>query len=270
MKKLASLLLIVAVSLPLSVNAGMVVTDPSSYTYYMKQLKEAQTQLKELQKQVKVATETKDTVLRMSSDITGSYNRAKGVIDDLKNIQNVLSQPRRVFSRVDKILELAGDPEAQFKEVDVNLDKIFVDISDLEINPWMVQKKKEIEVQKIFKDAMRSTELEMAKMPQRIEAIEKLAGQIDTTENIKDSQDLTNRLIVELITGQERMIALMSQMGQAEVAAQFTGYNEEIASQFQDRSIEKTASKESAFEKFSKENNAAEKMERPASELLGL
>jgi hypothetical protein len=269
MKKLVSLLLLVAVSLPLSVNAGMVVSDPASYTYYVKQLKEAQTLLKAMQDQVKIATDTNDTVLRMADDVVGKYNRARGVVDDLRNIKDVLSQPRRVFSSVDKILALADDPEAQFKEVDVNLDKIFVDISDPEINPWMVQKKREIEVQKIFKDAMRSTELEMAKMPQRIEAIEKLAGQIDTTENIKDSQDLTNRLIVELITGQERMITLMSQMGQAEVAAQYTGYNEEIASEFQDRSIEKTASQESSFEKFANENDAAEKLDRPASELFG-
>ena len=54
------------------VKAGMPVTDPTSYTYYIKQLKEAQNQLKTMEDNLDVVTEAKDTLLSMSSDITGA------------------------------------------------------------------------------------------------------------------------------------------------------------------------------------------------------
>lgn len=270
MKHLASLLLLVAVTAPYCVNAGMTVTDPTSYTYYMKQLKEAQNQLKKLQEQIKIAEDTKKTVTTMADDITGAYNRARGVVNDLKKVKGIISQPDRIFSDAKKIMDMVDDPEAMFKEVDINLDNIFVDISHPDVNPWMVQRKKQAEVQKIFKDALRSSEIELAKLPARMDAIEALAAQIDKTENIKDSQDLTNRLITELIIGQERMISLLSQLAQAEVAAEYTGYNEETDGAFRERSHLKSESKKSAFSKFVRENDAVADAERPLSDLIGL
>ena len=252
------------------VKAGMPVTDPTSYTYYIKQLKEAQNQLKTMQDNLDVVTESKETLLTMSSDITGAYNRAKGVIADLKKVQGILSQPNRVFSNAERIKDLADDPEAIFKEVDINLDKIFVDISDPEVNPYMVQRKKQAEVQKIFKDALRGSEIELAKLPTRIETIEKLAGQIDLTANIKDSQDLTNRLITELIIGQERMINLLAQLAQAEVAAQYTGYSEEKDGAFRERSHAKKSNKRSAFSDAYKSMRIEEKAAKPLTELFGM
>ena len=269
MKNLARLLLLVAVSFPLCVvHAGMPVTDPTSYTYYIQQLKEAQNQLKTMEDNLDIATQSKDTLLDMSSDITGAYNRAKGVIDDLKKVQGILSQPDRVFSDAQRIMDLAGDAEAIFKEVDINLDKIFVDISDPDVNPYMVQRKKQAEVQKIFKDALRSSELELAKLPARMDEIEKLAGQIDQTANIKDSQDLTNRLLTELIIGQERMISLMSQLAQAEVAAQYTGYNEETDGAFRDRSHAKNPAPKSALQKLGDQHDVEGRFDKPMSDIF--
>lgn len=271
MKHLASLLLLVAVTAPICANAGMAVTDPKSYTYYMKQLKEAQDQLKKMQEQLDVATETKKQVTDMAADVTGVYNRAKGIKDDLDRVKTIANNPRRVFSDAERIMDLAENPEEVFKEVDVNLDSIFVDLSDPDINPWMVQKKKQNEVQKIFKDAMRNTEIELASMPARMEAIEKLTSQIDTTENIKDSQDLTNRLIAELVIGQERMITILSQLAQAEVAAQFMGYDKQVADEFRARSSEKKeAGKRTNLEKMFDDRGTKEAYEGPASDIFGL
>lgn len=270
MKKLVRLLLTVAVSLPLCVNAAMVVSDPKSYTYYMKQLKEASQQLKKLEEQISIASDTKEQVTNMAADVTGVYNRAKGITKDLQKVRGLMEKPKRVFSDAQRILEHGEDSAAIFKEVDLNLDNIFVDISNPDINPWMVQKKKQNEVQKIFKDALRNTEIELAKMPARMEGIEALAAQIDTTENIKDSQDLTNRLITELIIGQERMITILSQLAQAEVAAQYTGYNEQAANEFRERSNVKEKSRPSAFSKAYRENDIDTKADRPLGELIGL
>lgn len=272
MKYLARLLLLVAVSFPLHVvNAGMAVTDPTSYTYYMQQLKEAQNQLSKLSEQITLAEETKKQVTDMAADVTGVYNRAKGIKDDLDRVKGIAKNPRRVFSDAERILDLAENPEQVFKEVDMNLDNIFVDLSDPDINPWMVQRKKQNEVQKIFKDAMRNSEIELASMPARMEAIEKLAAQIDSTENIKDSQDLTNRLITELIIGQERMITILSQLAQAEVAAQFMGYDEEVADEFRERSSAKNESGPTTeLDRFFEEEGTAAAYEGPASDIFGL
>lgn len=271
MKHLVSLLLIVAVSFPLHAIAGMAVTDPTSYTYYMQQLKEAGEQLKKMQEQIALAEETKKQVTNMAADVTGVYNRAKGIKADLDKVQAIARNPRRVFSSVDRMLDLVEDPEQVFKEVDINLDNIFVDLSDPNINPWMVQHKKDNEVQKIFKDAMRTSEIELASMPARMEAIEKLAAQIDQTENIKDSQDLTNRLITELIIGQERMITLLSQLAQAEVAAQFMGYNEAVADEFRGRSnAASTKPTGTELQKHYEETGIADRSEKPMSDIFGL
>ena len=270
MKNLASLLLLVAVSFTLPVAyAAMAVTDPKSYSYYIKQLKEAGEQLKKLEEQIALAEDTKKQVTNMAADVTGVYNRAKGITEDLNRVKGIVGQSRRVFSDAEKLLDLEGDAEAIFKEVDINLDKIYVDISDPDINPWMVQHKKNHEVQKIFKDNLRNAEIELASMPARMEAIEKLSAQIDQTENIKDSQDLTNRLITELIIGQERMITILSQLAQAEVAAQFTGYNEAVADEFRDRSNAKTTGGKTKLQEYMSKHGTPEAQNRPATELLG-
>jgi hypothetical protein len=247
--------------------AGMPVTDPTSYTYYIQQLKEAQNQLKTMQDNLDVVTKSKETLLTMSSDITGAYNRAKGIVNDLKQVEGIISQTNRVFSDAKRLKDLADDPKAIFKEVDLNFDNIFVDMTDPEVNPYMVQRKKQAEVQKIFKDALRSSEIELAKLPSRMEAIEKLASQIDQTANIKDSQDLTNRLLTELIVGQERMISLLAQLAQAEVAAEYTGYSEEKDGAFRDRShAKKTDSKPSKLKEFLTEDTPA--LDKPFSDLF--
>lgn len=269
MKNLARLLLLVAVSFPLCVvHAGMAVTDPTSYSYYMKQLKEAGEQLKKLEEQIALAEDTKKQVTDMAADVTGVYNRAKGITEDLNRVKGLMGQSRRVFSDAEKLLDLEGDAGAIFKEVDINLDKIYVDISDPDINPWMVQHKKNHEVQKIFKDNLRNAEIELASMPARMEAIEKLSAQIDQTENIKDSQDLTNRLITELIIGQERMITILSQLAQAEVAAQFTGYNEEVADEFRDRSNAKNPAPKSALQKLGDQHDVESRFDKPMSDIF--
>ena len=248
--------------------AGLTVTDPKSYTYYIKELKEATRQLEALQEGLTIATDTKNKIFTIAEDVIGFYNHAVGIADDLERIKRIINDPKHILKEAERIAK-GEDPDMEqlFEEIDLNHDNIYVDLSDPEVNPWLIEQKRRDEAQRLFEEALKHGQAEQALLAARIETIKKLTNKIDRTENIKSSQDLTNRLLAELVAGQERLIAMLLKFAQAEAAAQFTSYNEEAAEEYKASDPKKKKGRESILLKRLHEEYQTE---RNARELFGL
>jgi DNA repair ATPase RecN len=225
------LLAIVLIS-PAKSNA-MTVSDPGSYGYYAEQIKKMQAQFKQLQEQYKVAQQNLEQVNKvrkraeeMRDNMMGHYNRAKGLYNkavrlkaEFDSAPTTLRGLKRKWTR---IKYYAGD----FTDVDGMLDSVWHDPRDdaEEVKKALAELDARYHVRHTaVKEAIESCDREMTQIPEHMDQIGELAQQIDSTENIKDAQDLTNRLLMEILIVMSKHHTLTAQLGQVQSLFQYQG-----------------------------------------------
>lgn len=212
---------------------AMVVTDPSSYSYYVQQIKEAQKQLAEAQKQVDTLGGIKTTADQTKRAVMGNYNRAMGLVTDLQRLQKKLeASPTTIQGSAKKWLSL-GDAgleigEDGFYAVGKVLDTHWIDPRDLKKNAERLKHLDQIYQvkQASLRGNIEASDEILRAMPERLKKIEGLADQIDHTENIKDAQDLSNRFLAEILKVLAEMSAIAAKIGESYALMNYQGVSE--------------------------------------------
>lgn len=243
MKKALSLILVVALALPVPtafaiLGMGDIVSDPTSYSYYVQQIKEAQKQLAEAQKQVETLGGIKTVADKTQRAVMGNYNRAMGLVTDLQRLQKKLeSTPTTMQGMAKKWLSL-GDAgleigEDGFVSVGKLLDTNWIDPRDIKKNVERLKKLDQIYQvkQASLRGNIEASDEILRTMPQRLKTIEGLVEQIDQTENIKDAQDLSNRFLAEILKVLAEMAAIAAKIGESYALMNYKGVSEETMQQ---------------------------------------
>lgn len=193
-------------------SAQWVVSDPTSYSYYVEQIKQATESLK-------AAQQTVDGVKAIHSQVTGIYNRAQGVVGDLKKVESVLRDEDGVLS---KRGAAQGMPRGDGGFVDI--DKVLNGTYGDPRTRGMQGADGRHEVQQLaLKGVIVDSEKLLGGVADRLAKIGYLAGQIDTTQNIKDSSDLGNRIAIEILKTLVDMLAIATKSHQAQALFNFSG-----------------------------------------------
>ncbi|MBU1404322.1 MAG: type IV secretion system protein [Proteobacteria bacterium] len=232
-------LLVVGLAMPApSALAWGVVTDPTSYTYYVKQIAEAQKQLAETQKQVETLGGIKTIADKAQRAVVGNYNRAKGLVSDLQRIRKKLeATPTTMQGTAKKWLSLGNDGleigEDGFVSVGKLLDTNWIDPRDIKNN---VERLKKIDQIYQVKQASLRGNIEasdeiLRTMPERLKTIEGLVEQIDQTENVKDATDLNNRFLAEILKVLAEMSAIAAKIGESYALLNYQGASDQVLQQ---------------------------------------
>jgi hypothetical protein len=211
----------------------MVTTDPTSYTYFVKQIAEAQKQLAEAQKQVDTLGGIKTVADKTQRAVMGNYNRAKGLVNDLQRIRKKLeATPTTMQGMAKKWLSL-GDAgleigEDGFVSVGKLLDTNWIDPRDIKKNVERLKKLDQIYQvkQASLRGNIEASDEILRAMPERLKTIEGLVEQIDQTENIKDAQDLSNRFLAEILKVLAEMSAIAAKIGESYALMNYQGVSE--------------------------------------------
>jgi hypothetical protein len=82
--------------------------------------------------------------------------------------------------------------------------------------------------QRALKDTIDRSEDLLAGLPNDFEELAKLAKQIDETKNQKDATDLTNSILVQILTVLQKQLELSTYLAQSQSILNFTGANEQV------------------------------------------
>jgi len=226
-------LLALSLALPVPSALAMIVEIPTAYTYYVKQIQEAQKQLVEAQKQVDTLGGIKTTADQAKRAVMGNYNRGVGLVTDLQRLEKKLAaSPTTIQGSAKKWLSL-GDAgleigEDGFYAVGKVLDTHWIDPRDLKKNAERLKHLDQIYQvkQASLRGNIEASDEILRTMPDRLKAIEGLADQIDHTENIKDAQDLSNRFLAEILKVLTEMSAIAAKIGESYALMNYQGVSE--------------------------------------------
>lgn len=222
---------------------GDVVSDPGSYAYYAEQISVATEQVTELENMVNTAEDTLDSIDDMKKSVektydsvTGIYNRGSRYFDRYKEIESLLEEnPRTLEGQYKKwmtlgnkgvnlsgkTIDLLGKPE---ESLEVNFrdprDPLYDHLAELDKRYQLRQS--------ALKNSVSQASSLLAGTKQRVATAKDLAGQIDTTQNLKDAQDLTNAFLAEILIALNDLLRLTAHMAESEGLINFAGVDDEV------------------------------------------
>lgn len=231
---------------------AMVVTDPTSYTYYVDQIKKLQEQQEQLSEQTMSLAEIKQLAIDSKKMATGSYNHAMKFLEYVKAIERGdWGAVPDTFEQVRQSIEFFcqseingkrigddGDPckprqsqpggkdDQEYGVVEATEDILnitFGDPTSPHYNPWVVKNYKFAIEQMSRENTIKESQRILAKQTPRMERIEALAAEIDKTENPKSSADLTNRMLAEILLVQTEMVAVLTKMAEMQALEGYVG-----------------------------------------------
>ena len=209
---------------------ALVVSDPTSYSYYVEQLKNGVKQLENIQG-------TLDQTTRLSNSFDGYMNDLRSQFDFVSNIQRSLNGELSSFEAYKRSLSYSAKKSLDFSRkfdmkdlrdvIDTNLDGIYVDPTNPDYDASSVQKLRTIERQRLLKEGLIKTEEKLTLLEQKYKDIEGLADKAKKTTNTKESMDLNNAILLEILAALHSLIDVTATLGQAEMAAKFINYSKE-------------------------------------------
>lgn len=243
---------------PFPASAGMVVTDPTSYSYYVKQIEQQVKELEHMAKQVETMGGVLTEAQKIERNLTGHYSRAVGLVNRMNRLVTsmgkepsggIIGEAKKwgnVGRQVGGILkggadetgriikdvnEIAGDDI--YQDTKQILDEVFVDPRDIanrEDRHKSISRRYQVQ-QGALKEVVAKSERTLSGIKDRMKIVQELADMIDHTENQKDAQDLTNRILVEVLGTLVDMLAVAAQANQAEALFNYRGATDAAMSQ---------------------------------------
>ncbi len=205
---------------------GDIVSDPGSYSYYVEQIKVATQELDNLKEQLKTAESALDETKKMRGLLEGTYSHAKGTIDDLKRIQSdIKNNPSSMMKYAEKFL----DAESQEGEEWINAEDIIGEVfTDPRKTDDQIERLKELNNkfhlrQKTLEQAIIEAEKTYQSMPKKYAQIENIAGKIDQAKSVKESMDINNQLLTEILRAITDLMSLTARIGEAQVIVNYVG-----------------------------------------------
>ena len=229
MKKLKTQLLSTLLGIIISSNTyavfgiGDIVSDPSSYGYYVEQLKSAADQLESLN----TLTSGVDDILADTRELFDFTSLIKDKFKDELAIYNTYRNGLNGLQRKKLDFNRKFDPRDLRDIVDENLDGVFVDPDDPLFNTDRMKKSRNYERQRLLKQALIKSEEKLTEVGHSYEQLADYAEQAKKTKSEKAAADLTNAILLEILKAVNNMVEVMSSLGQAEMALKYTHYNKE-------------------------------------------
>jgi hypothetical protein len=218
MRKFSTVILTLSLFSSYSFGFGGVVTDPSSYTYYVEQIKAAKEQLKTAQQQFEEMEKTKDGVLNIQKNVTGNLLRAQ------KSLSNIAALKDQIKKNPKDFLEYSADALDDITKVDKyradvtdNLNDTFGLEGDNAIGGWgdvKAEKTKPASQQRAAKNAIVGAEVAKGKIAVQLDDIEALSTAANTATSLKDSSDINNALLAKIALNQQEVIKLLADISQ--------------------------------------------------------
>ena len=228
MKKLKTIILIALLTMLTNAQA-ILVSDPTSYSYYVEQLRSAKEQIDFVKNQLDEAKKLGNSFDFFTKELRENFDFAKGITGSLQEKLATFEKYRRALSSKDGAsLDFARkfDPTNLRDVVDLNLDGIYIDPTDPSFDLDSIKSKRHHERQRLLKDGLIKTELELTQLEKTIKRVEKLSDKADNTTSLKESLDLNNTISLEILQGINTLIDVMSTLGQAEMAAKYVHHNQ--------------------------------------------
>lgn len=249
--------------------SAMVVTDPTSYSYYVEQIKQGVELVEKTAKQVETMGGVLTEAQKIYSTATGHYNRAMSLVNRISRLSNAISREStggifgeakkwgnvgrqiggigraagseigHIGKDVDKYGRKLDDLTGSDLYVDTKemLDEVFTDprtIENREDRYRSLDRRYQVQ-QGALKEVVARAERTLGGISDRLKVVEELANMIDRTENQKDAQDLTNRILVEVLAALIDMIQIAALSNQAQALAQYQGASDAAMQQRQKR-----------------------------------
>ena len=212
--KFAALLLFVPTFTHSIGGLGDVVTDPTSYAYYANQLKQGVEMLEFAEKKIQTAVDTYNKVTSLEENITGNFKRATKSLKKIKELQNLSSRDlKKSLKFAKKAIEEIEDIPEYKEDIGNNIDDVFGNEEKKapKTGGWVsVSQKRKQARQQSYKQALVDSELTAAKIEMQLEKMEELASATNETTSLKDSTDVTNTILLEMLENQREMIKHMS------------------------------------------------------------
>ena len=213
--------------------AGMAVSDTTSHLYLSKSLEEAVQQLETAMQQLELVQQSTDTLKKTYQEATAQYGRAKGLFDEIMKVKRLYDTTNRSlmgrYQQVKKLYQKAGDdPEKAIEGFVELIDDGFKDPRTLDPKEWKRIMDKQIDMRQLaLKEVLERGEESIEEMNKRLERVQELAKQVDETVSPKDAQDLTNRLLVEILLVLQEQLAMNLQYQQTMAALKYKGVTHE-------------------------------------------
>lgn len=209
---------------------AIIVSDPTSYSYYVQQLKKSV-------EQINMAKTSLDQAQHLNQSFDGYMRDLRTNFDFVGNIKNSLSAELGSFENYKRSLSSSQLKSLDFSRqydlkslrdiIDTNLDGIYVDPTDPEYSASEIKKYRTIERQRLLKQGLIKTEEKLALLEQKYKNLEKLAEKAPQTTTPKEAADLSNAILLEILSAMHSLIDVISTLGQAEMAAGFINYSKE-------------------------------------------
>jgi hypothetical protein len=220
--------------------AALAVSDSGAYAYWATQIEKAVKQIEELQGIIDKGQEIKTETINVYNTLKGNYDRAKGFMDGMNNLMGKIeNSPYTTKAQLEGWIDQVGDGtfEDLLSPEDV-LEAVFNDPRNPEIKIGQNHDQRFNTRQIALKDAITNADELLKSMPEMFQRVKELSEQIDQTENMKDSMDLNNRLLLELIQIQLAQLSMQMQFEKAGALVNFQGVQSEAVKERAKRIIE--------------------------------
>ncbi|SEP43238.1 hypothetical protein [Nitrosovibrio sp. Nv6] len=193
--------------------AQWAVTDPTAYGYFVQQIKQ-------MTEQLKTSSDTLQTVSKVHSEMVGHYNRGVGLVNEMREVEERVRGMKGVLTTRGVTLGFPRNDDG-FIDIGKVLDDTFGDGRSVGGRILMDGR------HEVQQDALKKVVLESEKLldgvADRIQQAGSIASQIDSTKNVKDATDLSNRLLAEILRTLIDMLAIASKANQAQALFNYSG-----------------------------------------------
>jgi hypothetical protein len=223
--------LYIVLSFFLTINThALVVSDPTSYSYYVEQLKKFTQQIELAKKTLNENMQLTTDFQKYADELRQQYNFADNIIGDLE--QQFTSFEKYKNSLTPKQLkDFNFNRKYDLKDledvIDTNLDGIFIDPTADEYNKLTISKMRNLERQRLIKEALTTSKRNLITIDKNINRSVELAKQSNQTKNTKEALDINNALLVEILSALNTLVEVTSTLGQAEMASKFVSYSKD-------------------------------------------
>ena len=208
------------------------VSDATTHIYLSEQVKQLTDQFQLMQAQLDEALKANETLTKSYEAITGTYGRVTGVYDDVMSTKAFLNDSyNTVMGQYEHFMDLyedISDPnKGDMETIKDLLEGVFKDprLS----TPKEDRKRAEQEyqlLQEALKKAIGDSEDVLASMPDRMAKINELGGKVGKGEDMKESQALTNSILIEILTVLQEQLAMSTRFQQAMGLSHYSGVTE--------------------------------------------
>lgn len=198
-----------------SANAAVVVSDAGVYARMA-------SELNEFKKQTEFLTSQLEELSSIKSNLEGNLGIGRGISRDLSRVKRRAQDMTRVFGNIEGVFDINEYDLSNMEDLQGVLDGMFKHEADILTRGRNTEAVQDIR-QRAIKSAIEGSEAVIVEIQDSISKVDQLSTEIDNTETAKEAQDLTNRLLSEILHVQQQQLILIAQLTRAEQLAAYEG-----------------------------------------------